>query len=93
MAFVRWTVGIVLFAALLLLSLQNSDLVTVRFYRWFSWEAPLIILLLLAFAAGILAGLLAGLLRSTRLKRELTRLRREQRRGVSTLPRHPVDGS
>jgi lipopolysaccharide assembly protein A len=93
MAFVRWTVGILLFAALLLLSLQNSDLVTVRFYRWISWEAPLIILLLLAFATGILAGLLAGLLRSARLKRELTRLRREQRRAVATQPQRPVDGT
>ena len=93
MAFVRWTVGIVLFAALLLLSLQNSDLVTVRFYHWFSWQAPLIILLLLVFAAGLVAGLLAGLLRSARLKRQLSRLRREQRAGVATRPRHPVDGS
>ena len=93
MAFVRWTVGILLFAALLLLSLQNSDLVTLRFYQWFSWQAPLIILLLLAFALGVIAGLLAGLLRSTRLKRQLTRLRREQRAGPSTQPRRPVDGT
>jgi putative membrane protein len=93
MAFVRWTVFVTLFAALLLLSLQNSDLVTVRFYHWFSWQAPLIILLLLAFATGVVAGLLAGLLRSARLKRQLARLRREQRRGLSTKPRHPVDGS
>ncbi len=92
MAYVRWTVGITLFAALLLLSLQNSDLVTVRFYHWFSWQAPLIILLLLAFASGVLAGLLAGLLRSARLKRQLGRLRREQRRGPATRPPHPVDG-
>ena len=93
MAFARWTVGIAVFAALLLLSLQNSDLVTLRFYQWFSWQAPLIILLLLAFAIGVVAGLFAGLLRSARLKRQLTRLRREQRRGPSTLPRPPVDGT
>jgi len=53
MAFARWTVGIAVFAALLLLSLQNSDLVTLRFYQWFSWQAPLVILLLLAFGAGV----------------------------------------
>jgi lipopolysaccharide assembly protein A len=92
MTYVRWTVGVTLFAALLLLSLQNSDLVTVRFYHWFSWQAPLIILLLLAFASGIVAGLLAGLLRSARLKRQLGRARREQRRGPVTRPLHPVDG-
>ncbi len=91
MAFVRWTVGVVVFAALLILSLQNSELVTVRFYEWFSWQAPLIILLLLAFAMGILAGLLAGLLRSARLKRQLRRLRSEQRAATLSQPRHPVD--
>ena len=93
MAFVRWAVGIAIFAALLLLSLQNSELVTVRLYHWFAWEAPLIILLLLAFATGVLAGLLAGLFRVSRLKRQLARLRSEQRRGFATQPRHPVDDS
>ena len=32
-----------------------------------------------AFACGVAAGLLAGALRATRLKRQLNRLRREQR--------------
>ncbi len=92
MAFARWTVGIVVFVGLLLLSLQNSDLVTVRFYQWFSWQAPLIILLLIAFAIGLVAGLVAGLIRVGRLKRQLSRLRREQRRGPATQPQRPVDG-
>lgn len=91
MAFVRWTVGVVVFAALLFLSLQNSELVTVRFYHWFSWQAPLIILLLLAFGTGIVAGLLAGLFRSARLKRQLRRLRGEQRGALPSRSRHPVD--
>jgi lipopolysaccharide assembly protein A len=76
----RWIVGIVVFLLLLLLSLQNAELVTVRFYRWFSWQAPLIFLLLIAFAAGAAAGLLAGLVRTTRLKRQVARLRREHAR-------------
>jgi lipopolysaccharide assembly protein A len=79
MAFLRWIVGGILFVALLFLSLQNSDLATVRFYHWFSWEAPLIFLLLIAFAGGVVAGLLAGLFRSARLKRELKRMRTEAR--------------
>jgi putative membrane protein len=91
MAFVRWTVGVIVFVALLFLSLQNADLVTVRFYHWFSWQAPLIFLLLIAFAAGIVAGLLAGLLRSARLRRQLTRMRNEPGHAPATQPRHPVD--
>ena len=76
----RWIVGTVVFLLLLLLSLQNAELVTVRFYHWFSWQAPLIFLLLIAFAGGAAAGLLAGLVRTTRLKRQVARLRREHAR-------------
>ncbi len=76
----RWIVGTVVFLMLLLLSLQNAELVTVRFYHWFSWQAPLIFLLLIAFAAGALAGVLSGLVRSTRLRRQVVRLRREHAR-------------
>ena len=92
MAFVRWTVGGILFVALLFLSLQNSELATVRFYQWFSWQAPLIFLLLIAFAMGVAAGLLAGLFRSARLKRQLSRLRKEHRRAAATAAQAPVDG-
>jgi lipopolysaccharide assembly protein A len=79
MALLRWIVGGALFLALLFLSLQNSEPATLRFYHWFSWEAPLIFLLLAAFAVGVAAGLLAGLARAARLKRQLAKLRRELR--------------
>lgn len=88
MAVLRWIVGGLLFVALLFLALQNSDLATIRFYHWFSWQAPLIFLLLTAFAAGVAAGLLAGLGRAARLKRQLARLRKElNRAGVASQPR------
>ena len=81
----RWIVGAVVFLLLLLLSLQNAEPVTIRFSHWFSWQAPLIFLLLIAFAGGAAAGLLAGLVRATRLKRQVMRLRREH------ALRHPKD--
>jgi uncharacterized integral membrane protein len=86
----RWIVGIIVFLLLLLLSLQNADLVTVRFYHWFSWQAPLIFLLLIAFAAGAVAGILTGLVRTTRLKRQVARLRREHAR-ANPNDAHPAD--
>ena len=79
MQIVRWIVGAALFVALLFLSLQNSDLVTLKFYQWWSWQAPLIFVVLIAFAVGVAAGLAAGAMRSVRLKRELNRLRRAER--------------
>src|SRR6185369_3872686 len=84
MQVLRWVVGSVLFLALLFLSLQNSELVTLKFYHWWSWQAPLIFIVLIAFAAGVAAGLLAGAMRSARLSRLLSRLRREQRHRDST---------
>jgi putative membrane protein len=87
MALLRWIVGGVLFLALLFLALQNSEPATLRFYHWFAWEAPLIFLLLAAFAVGVAAGLLAGLGRAARLKRQLAKLRKELKRaGVATQP-------
>ena len=79
MQVLRWIVGSLIFLALLFLSLQNSELVTLKFYHWWSWQAPLIFVVLIAFAIGAAAGLLAGAVRSARLSRQLNRLRREQR--------------
>jgi uncharacterized integral membrane protein len=79
MHILRWVVGATLFLALLFLSLQNSELVTLKFYHWWSWQAPLIFVVFLAFAIGVASGLLAGAFRSARLSRQLSRLRREQR--------------
>jgi uncharacterized integral membrane protein len=79
MRIVRWVVGAVLFVALLVLSLQNSEPVTLKLYHWWSWQAPLIFVVLASFAVGVGAGLLAGVVRAARLSRQLSRLRREAR--------------
>src|SRR5438552_18081236 len=79
MQVLRWIVGSTLFLALLFLSLQNSELVTLKFYHWWSWQAPLIFVVLIAFVVGAAAGLLAGAMRSARLSRQLSKLRRDQR--------------
>lgn len=83
MQVLRWIVGATLFLALLFLSLQNDDPVTLKFYNLWSWKAPLIFVVLIAFAIGVTAGLLAGAMRSARLKRQINRLRREQRKGTA----------
>jgi uncharacterized integral membrane protein len=86
MQVVRWVVGAVLFLALLFLSLQNSELVTLKFYHWWSWQAPLVFVVLIAFALGVAAGLLAGVLRVARLQRELSRLKRADKAGAARPP-------
>ncbi len=86
MSLLRWVLGAVLFVALLLLALQNTEPATLKFYQWWSWQAPLIFMLLVAFAAGIAAGLAAGALRTARLKRQLARLRRLRRPAAGAVP-------
>jgi uncharacterized integral membrane protein len=77
MGVVRWTLGAALFVALLFLSLDNAEPVTLKFFRAASWQAPLVFVVLVVFVAGIALGLAAGALRNVRLKRQLRRLRRD----------------
>jgi putative membrane protein len=82
MQIVRWIVGAALFLALLFLSLQNNQLATLKFYGLWSWEAPLVFIVLIAFAIGVAAGLLAGVWRHTKLKRQIKQLTRADKARV-----------
>jgi lipopolysaccharide assembly protein A len=77
---VRWIVGVTVFLALLWLSIQNTDTATLKIFNLVTFQAPLIFVVLIVFACGVAAGLLAGAVKVARLKRQLNRLRREQRR-------------
>ena len=89
MQVVRWIVGLTLFLALLFLALQNSANVVLRFYH-LSWEGPLVFVVLVAFALGVAAGLLTGAMRTARLKRQLSKLRRDNARFMPATG--PTDG-
>jgi uncharacterized integral membrane protein len=78
---VRWIVAAAIFLALLFLSLQNSDPATLKFFTFASWQAPLVVIVFIAFASGVAVGLLAGALRAARLKRQIQRMRREAHSG------------
>src|SRR5262245_14582336 len=93
MQIVRLIVGVAVFFALLLLSLQNVDTVKLRFFNVASVEAPLIFVVLIAFASGVAAGLLAGAIKTARLKRQLAKLRREHRRVESPAPHGAAPGT
>ena len=94
MAVLRWIVVAVVFIVLLFLALQNSETATLRFFNVAQWQAPLVVVVFVAFACGVAAGLLAGALRAARLKRQVHRLRREQRTsGTSTLPAGTTPGT
>ncbi|HZQ60367.1 MAG TPA: LapA family protein [Casimicrobiaceae bacterium] len=89
MRVVRWIFGIALFVALFFLALQNMSTVELRFYGW-EWQGPLIFVVLVAFALGVAAGLLTGAMRTARLRRQLSKLRRDTPR--FTPASAPTDG-
>jgi uncharacterized integral membrane protein len=77
MRFVTWTVRLLVFLFLLAFAAKNTDPVTLRFYFELGWQAPLIVLLLVFFAAGTAFGLVAALATLFAQRRELLRLNRE----------------
>jgi len=79
MHIVRWIVGATVFLALLFLSLQNSEPAELKFFNFASLRAPLVVVVFITFALGVAIGLLAGTLRAARLKRQVSKLRREHR--------------
>jgi lipopolysaccharide assembly protein A len=92
MTIVRWVVGSGVFLLLLIVSLKNSDQATLWFFGWGPWQAPLILVLLIAFAVGVTAGLLVGAVRTARLRRQLNRLRRGHAKQVGASPEPLRDG-
>jgi uncharacterized integral membrane protein len=77
MTALTWAIRLVIFSLLLLFALRNTQPVALHFVPGYSWDAPLVIVLLAFFAGGAVLGLLsvAGIL--FRQRREIGRLRRE----------------
>jgi uncharacterized integral membrane protein len=79
MRIVTRTAWLLLFLLLLAFAAKNTEPVALRFYFDLVWQAPLVLLLLAFFASGAALGLVAALGTVLRQRRELLRLRREQR--------------
>jgi uncharacterized integral membrane protein len=79
MRIVTRTARLLLFLLLLAFAAKNTEPVALRFYFDLVWQAPLVLLLLAFFASGAALGLVAALGTVLRQRRELLRLRREQR--------------
>ena len=79
MRVLAWTLRIILFLALFLFALKNTDTVSLRLYFDQVWQAPLVLVLLVFFAAGAVLGVVATLSTVFRQRREIARLKRELR--------------
>jgi uncharacterized integral membrane protein len=76
MQYLGWFIKAVVFILLLGFALKNSEVITVRYYLDYVWEAPLVLILLGFFAMGAATGLLAIMPHLIRQRRELGRLRK-----------------
>lgn len=69
--------GTILFLLALGFALKNSDSVTLYYFLGYQWQAPLILILMVAFCLGTAAGIAATLGLIFRQRREIQQLRRE----------------
>ncbi len=71
-----WSLRFAILLVLVWYSVKNAELVTLHAYPW-SWQAPLVLIILAFFAAGVLLGVLASLGSIWRLMREVSGLKKE----------------
>ncbi len=79
MRLVSWIFRVFLFLVALGFALTNQDIATLRFFgaSSFEWRAPMVIFLLVFFAAGTVLGLIAVVPTLFRQRREIGRLRKQ----------------
>lgn len=85
MKILTWAIRLIVFLLLFLFAVVNTEPVTLHFFLDQVWQAPLVIVLLITFAAGAIFGLLSLLGLVYTQKREIARLRKQ-------LPRSPGTG-
>ncbi len=81
MRYLVWALRLIVFVAVLMFALKNTDPVKVVFYADKSFDSiPLIVVMLTTFVLGTLFGLLLTIPASLKRRRELSRLRKELER-------------
>lgn len=78
MRYLVWALRLLVFLAVLMFALKNTEPVTVRFYaEHLVTQVPLIVVMLACFVLGAVLGLLLTVPAGLRRRREIARLRRE----------------
>jgi len=81
MRYLVWALRLIVFVAVLMFALKNTDPVGVTFYgTWALQSVPLIVVMLSTFVLGTLFGLLLTVPGSIRRRREAIRLKKELER-------------
>lgn len=82
MTALTWAIRLIIFAILVVFSVQNTEIATLRLLPGQDWQAPLVIVLLLFFASGAVLGALSLVGVVFRQRREISRLKRGANRAA-----------
>lgn len=82
-----WLLRIALFVVLLAFAVKNDGVVVLRVFFGGEYHVPLVLLMLITFAAGVLLGATATLTRLFATRRELRQLQAQGSPSLSVRPR------
>lgn len=85
MRYLSWLLGVVLFLLALGFAIKNSETVTLSYYLGYQWQAPMVLVLLVFFCAGVAVGVVAVLGFAFRQRRDILLLKRELRAKTQAL--------
>jgi len=89
MKYLTWLLKAAIFFTLFAFALNNQQDVTVQFFFGTSWRAPLVLVVLAAFAIGLLVGALGMVPRWLKHRREAARARQHAPDAGSAAPGSP----
>jgi uncharacterized integral membrane protein len=79
MRYLNWILRAALFLMLLGFAVKNDQLVVLRYFFGYEWQASLVVILLLFFAIGVVVGMIAVLGTVLRQRKEIAVLKNELR--------------
>jgi uncharacterized integral membrane protein len=82
----KWLLKAAIFFSLFAFALNNQGDVTVHFFFGYQWTAPLVLLVLIVFSAGLLIGVLGMVPRWWRQRRVAAQARRRLEQPAATTP-------
>ncbi len=85
MRYINWILRVAVFIALLGFAVKNDQQVTLYYYFGYEWQASLVMILLIFFAAGTIAGMLSMVVKVLKQRREISRLKRDLK-AINQLP-------
>ena len=85
-----WAFRIFIFLFLFAFALKNTELVSLHFLFDTAWQAPLVMVVLVFFAGGVMLGALSLLGTIFGLRREVARLGRELNQAQAEAAKYPA---